>query len=108
AYGAASLPDGARIADHCRAARNRRLEGNQGQRRPRQDSGGDDDRAVRLRAGDDRSRAPLFTQGRLIYTFTPSFSYQGRADWTAAFTALMFLTPSLASHSSSAFKPCLA
>jgi|SRR5579872_1074910 len=48
----------------------------------------------------------------LIYTETvigtPAFNCHGFADFVAAFTALMFLTPSSASQSSSAFLPFVA
>ena len=38
----------------------------------------------------------------------PSFLVHGVAPLRAAFTALMFFTPSVDSQSSSAFTPCLA
>jgi len=45
-----------------------------------------------------------------FYTGTGAsiFAYQGLADLMESFTALMFLTPSLDSHSSKAFTPSLA
>jgi hypothetical protein len=44
-----------------------------------------------------------------VYGFAiPNLAYHGLADLIAAFTALIFFTPSFDSQSSRAFAPCLA
>lgn len=59
-----------------------------------------------------RSKILFDRQHRYYYAetgcATPAFTYHGFADFVAAFTALIFRTPSSASQSSSAFLPLVA